>query len=1103
MNVNITLVFSVLLFAVILTPAYAASTDHIVINEVEINPPGDDSQSASEWVEVYNPTDSDVDLSGWSIASTTGLKKTMMIPTEVVIKSDQLLRFSYEPSWFTDANELVELRDKNNIVIDKTPLILDKQNDFTSWQRLYDGYDFDSSDDWKFVTSTSGYSNGKLVTTQDSKEITVTVSSNKDSYVFGETATISGSVSEQVFIVKPFFQPQQITMTISGPNFYKTITLYPDLNLNYKTTVKLDKVLGINDGRYDVSVNYAGESTTYANTFANTSFSVGLESVATAVKTDASLSILTDNSQYIPGQLVSITGYTSKVIPYEGMKLIVKDPLGKTISDGVLYPTDAKFKTTVYISTVNPVYGTYEIIAEYFDKSALIFFDVSKDVKEDTPISLWTDKVAYGLGDVVKITGRINQEWSTTLNLEILQTTQSSIKSSSTGTASGFKTTDGVRILGDGSFTYTFTILDNETRLGDYRISVSESIGTVSRIIHVVSNPDDFITSDAPLTVYSDKDVYEIGDKITLSGIVKDPFSNSSYTTGTPVNISISHEDGTPLEIIGLLKESKGGSRNIDNVVVQYDFTSIPEISGAYSISVDATKTVFTEGKYVVTSQYLDHVVTSTFSIISDIPDLKDGALISINKDVYGLGETVHLTGILPPTADNSITISITKPDGTRIDSGTKVDNQRFSWSWITPINEKVQSVKIDDGKTVTKSNFGIYKIHISIQSYSKDLFFKVSLDPENDSISTTPIFVSTEKSIYKAGEKLKVTGNVIKNIQGDVAVVPTRVTIKVLDGIFPFKQIFESSVYPKQGGEFTSFFELPATIFVGGSYKVKASYLSTLDETIFSVADDFAFGLDDDLTLLLNVDKSEYYPGDIVEIFGKPNKLIYLEKFDVRVIKKTDSNITCGTFVCGTTSVADATIRPSPSGSFNYQFMIPDNVSSIGSYKVTIDAGFEAKSIQFMVTEKPPTLKLTTVIEKENRISEKTISIFTGEKSTSDGNFMPRVLSGSMITPTIADTSTVNLKVSTVSGVCIIGSDADCLVKESTRKQGQIYDVVEVDGISLNVRYSGPDVRLEKFSILPESPTAFLPDTNWNVDVIKDDQVSRFYYKVTYKTLE
>jgi len=41
------------------------------------------------------------------------------------------------------------------------------------------------------------------------------------------------------------------------------------------------------------------------------------------------------------------------------------------------------------------------------------------------------------------------------------------------------------------------------------------------------------------------------------------------------------------------------------------------------------------------------------------------------------------------------------------------------------------------------------------------------------------------------------------------------------------------------------------------------------------------------------------------------------------------------------------------------------------------------------------------------------------------------------------------------------------------------------------------------KFRILLESSTEFLPDANWNIQVIKDDQVSRFYYKVTYKTLE
>jgi len=1088
MNGNLILVFSVLLFAGILAPAYAASADHVVINEVDINPPGDDSKSVSEWVEIYNPTDSDVDLSGWKIASTTGIKKTMTIQPGTVIKSEQFLRFSYGPAWFTDTNELVELRDENNIVIDNTPLKFDKENDYTSWQRLYDGYDFDSSDDWKFATSTSGSSNGKLLTAQDSKEITVTVSSNKDSYLFGETATISGSVSEEVGIVKPEFIPEQIVLTITGPNFNKILSLYPDLNLNYKTTVKLDKVLGINEGLYDVSVIYAGASV-------NTSFSVGFESVGTVEKIDGSISIITDNSQYIPGQLASITGYTSKIIPYEGMKLIVKDPQGKIISNGNLYPTNDKFKTTVYISTVNPIYGTYEIHAEYFDKSTSIFFDVVKDVKEDIPISLWTDKPAYGIGDVVKITGRLNQQWISTLDLEILQTKQLSIGSSS----SGFKISDSVRILGDGSFVYTFTIPDNEIRLGDYRISVSKSIGSASSIIHVVSNPDDYVASDAPLTVYSDKESYESGDKMIIRGFIKNPSSNSSYLTGTPVNISISHEDGTPLKITAL---SGAQTKYSDDVAIAYAFTAIPEISGNYLLNLDVTKSIFTAGKYVITSQYLKHVTTSTFSVTNAL-DLKDGAIISIDKDVYGLAETVHLTGILPPTGDNSVTISITKPDGTGIQSGATVDNQRFSWSWVTPINEKVQNIKIDDGKSITKSNFGLYKMKVSVPSYSKDIFFKVSSDPENDSLSTTPIFVSTEKSLYKAGEKLKVVGNVIKRVQGDVNVVPQRVTIKVLDGTFPFKQIHESSVYPNQGGEFTSLFELPITIFSEGTYSVKAIYSNTRADAVFSVVNDFTFGIDGPVSLLLSTDKSEYYPGDVVVISGKPNKLIYLEKFVVSVIKKVENEINCGSFYCGSNTGKMTTIRPSPSGSFSHQVVIPDSSSSIGTYKVTVDADFETKSISFNVVEKPQIIKPDIVIEKENRLSEAIISITTGEKISDDTSIAPRVLSGSLVTPIRGDESLVNLKVSSSSGICIIGLDADCLVHESTRKPGQIYDVVEVDGISLNVRYSGPDVRLEKFSILPESSTTFLPDTDWNVEVIKDDQISRFYYKVTYKTLE
>jgi len=1095
MNQNLLLVFSLFLLVGFIVPVSAqTSPGHVVINEVDTNPPGDDASSISEWVELYNPTDSEIDLGGWEIASTYfTFKIPMTIPAGTTISPGQFLTYSYQPVWFNDSNESIELRDENRIVIDKTPLLSDLGNDFTSWQRFYDGYDLDGSGDWKFVTSTAGSSNGKLVETQDSQEVSISVTSEQSSYLFGDVAIISGSVSEEVFTEKPSFKPEQIIVIISGPNFDKTLTLYPDLNLNYETTLSLHQVLGINEGNYDVTVSYAGASAT-------TGFSVGFELIEAEEKIDGSLTISTDKSQYVPGQIVSIIGFASDIIPFEGMKFTITDSQGTIISNGNLFPINGEFKTSQFLTTVNPTYGTYEIIVEYSDKTTSSTFEVLEDVKEDVVISLWTDKEVYGVGDTVNITGRLNTLWVDALDLEIIQTKNLSLADNGqAGGGSVLKILDSVRLDGESKFEYSFTIPNSNSRLGTYLIDIHKDVGSATKIIQVVENPETYILNTDPLSIFTDKPIYDfhLDKELTIHGQILNPVTRSSFETPT-VKIIISTEDGTPLEIIGL---PEGGKRlSTGGISVGYEFTAIPEVGGTFSIKSDLTRLLFSEGVYLIQAQYEDLIATSSFEILDD---LKDGATVSIDKEVYGLNETIYLYGILP-TSDSAVDISITEPDGTILNSGAIIDNQRFSWSWTTPVSESYKNIKIDDGRDVTKSNLGLYKIHVSSSSYGKDLFFKVSSDPENDSISTVPIFVSTEKSLYKAGEQLKVVGNVLVREQGSEGlVVPDRVTIKIIDGTFPFKEIHQALVYPTHGGEFSSLFELPVTIFSEGNYKVKVIYDGKYAETVFGVANDFIFGIDDPISLLVSTDKTEYHPGDVVIITGKPNKLIYLEAYDVGVIQKSDSEITCGSFICGTNMGPITSILPSPSGSFVHEFIIPDSASSIGLYEVTVDANFETKYVQFNVVEKTPPVKLNTIVEKENRISDKTISILTEEKIFDSTFISPRVISGSLITPTRGEESNVNLKVSSDSGICIIGPDTDCLVSESTRKSGQIYDIVEVDGMNLNVRYSGSDVRLEKFSILPESSTEFLPNSNWNVEVIKDDQVSRFYYKVTFKTLE
>jgi hypothetical protein len=1096
MKKNIIL-FAILLFGGLVAPMSAQSVStHVVINEIDTNPPGDDSKSINEWIELYNPTDSTIDIGGWKIVSTNALKKTLTIPLGTVIESGKFLTYSYQTLWFADSSELVELQDKNGILVDKTPLVSDLQNDLNSWQRIYDGYDLDSSDDWKFATSTAVSSNGKLPSVEAQEPISISVSSDKSSYLSGESSEIHGHVSKEVFITAPYFHTEEILVKISGPKYDKTITLYPDLNLNYKTSITLSPVLGIDQGVYSVLVSYAGATS-------QTSFIVGNEVIVSDIQEDGILNLITDRSQYLPGDTVSITGLTTKTIPYEGLKFTIQDPNGKLVSTGNLYPTNGKFSTSVFLTTVNPIYGTYRIIGEYADQSTHAFFDVLQDIKEDKSISLWTDKESYDLGQTVTINGRLNNVWVGSLDLEIVQTKNTALDSSSLGGGnSGFKILDIIRTAGDGSFSYSFKIPENDVRLGDYKISVSKEVGLASKIIHVVTDSDTYVVTTESLSLSTDKMIYDLGDTMTIKGFIANPVSRSSFEA-SPVKISMSHKDGSPLNIVALPSGAK--TRQHDGLTIAYEFTAIPDSSGRFSVQAGIVQTVFTEGTYTIKAEYQGLTKITTVGIVNPLK-LLDGTFLVLDKQVYGLGETVHLTGLLPPTGDSSVVITIIKPDGNTINSGVVVDNQRFFWSWITPISEKPAVIKSED-RSLSTSNFGIYKMTVSTASSGKDIFFKVSSDPENDSLSLTPLYVSTEKSLYKAGEKLKVIGSVIAREHGSEGlVVPERVTISVLDGKFPYKQIHQAFVYPDQGGNFKSLFELPITIFHEGEYKVKALYSTKQSESTFSIANDFTFGSDDDLSLLLVTDKSEYYPGDTVTVTGKPNKLIYLEKFDVSVIKKTENEITCGSFYCGVHSGPITSIRPSPSGSFSYQIQLSDSESSFGSYEVTVDAGFEAKSLKFDVVQRPVVLKPetpTTIIEKVNGISDNEISVTVSQKTIKNKQFAPRVISGTLLVPLRDDQSNVNLRVTTESGICVIGSDDGCLVKESTRDSGKIYRVVQVDGLGLNVRYSGPDVRLEKFEILPQSSTAFLPNSNWHVDIIKDDQVSKFYSKITYKILD
>jgi hypothetical protein len=1075
-------------------PSFA---DHVVINEIDINPPGDDSKSVSEWIELFNPTDTSIDIGGWAIASTTALKQTMKIPVGTIIEPNKFLTYSYKSVWFTDVSETVQLRNAGGIVIDQTPSISDLKNDFTSWQRIYDGVDTNSPSDWKFEFSTAGSTNGKLVVPKtETGKATILISTDKSNYNFQETAIISGQVSEKLFVEKPFFQTAQIMIKIYGSNGYeKNISLFPDLNLKYQTTLSLQKVLGISGGAYYVVVQYG-------DTVASTQFEVSDKIIPIDENAQNELSITTDKESYIPGETATIIANTNNIVPFEGLKFKVTDPNGKQIFDGTLYP-DAKgrFSTTIFMTTVQPVYGFNKIVAEYSKHSAVSSFELAKDVKENKVISLTTDKNAYGLGETVVISGRLNNLWIFSLDLQILQTGSGSLH---TDALNRLKIQDSVRLAGDSTFKYEFKIPNNPINYGDYQVTVSKDVGTESVVFHVVENPDEFVESSKAFTVSTDKSTYDIGDPIIISGKILNPKISSTYHTPT-INIVIKNSEGN--QITSSVSKPTG----FKSATAEYSLTAIPDQVGNYQVKDTIYDAIYGPGRYIVKASYADGLLkdSTTFSVIDPL-DI-EAPIITLDKDVYGLGEDVHLTALVPGagTGKSDVGITLTKPDGDTNKFGTNVDNGKFSWTWTTPLSEKSNAVQND--RVRFSSNYGVYKISVSISDSTPIvIFFKVSPNPSEDSLNIEPLTVTSELPVYNVAQnqKLTILGTALKRVQGTQGlVVPDRVDIAIKSP--SNKLITESSVYLDAGGNFQSIFDMPVTVFKEGIYKVTAVYQGIRAENFFQVDNNFIFGGDKVLSLLIGTDKEEYNPGDIAHITARPTKLVFIETVEVGIPTEEQTKLNCGSFVCGI-GVPITTLKQDPTGTFVHEYTFPTN-AKLGTYIITFNAEFGTftKSIQ-LVEKIPepasiPESKIfgDRVIEKVNRLTESQIQITVNKKIINEIEFSPRVVQGSLFTLSKGEESNVNIKVSIEDGTCIIGQDSDCMIQKSTRVPGAIYQTIKIGGMDYNVRYSGPDVRLEKFTILPAALDASIPDSTWNVQVIKGEQASRLYYQIAYAALE
>ena len=283
----------------------------------------------------------------------------------------------------------------------------------------------------------------------------------------------------------------------------------------------------------------------------------------------------------------------------------------------------------------------------------------------------------------------------------------------------------------------------------------------------------------------------------------------------------------------------------------------------------------------------------------------------------------------------------------------------------------------------------------------------------------------------------------------------------------------------------------------------------STISETKMNDGEGSGVCPDDEFPLpelILQLDKDEYLPGEKVKISGQIKNALFIDSVILSVENSNDESLTENKIkkLNG--------VEPK----FTWTYTIESGVNGIGTYSVSADSHLGIKTLSFTVEDESivtdyaaqksigdTSIAPKKIIDKHNRITVSDLLISLDEKTSGDQVLVPRVIQGSLFTVARGDESSINIQVSSSNGQCVIGQNADCYVNDSTREPGSIYEIVQIDGKNYKVRYNGPDVRLEKFTILPEESNTEIDTKNWNVTILKDDQPTRFYYKVSYVSLE
>jgi hypothetical protein len=125
----------------------------VMINEIELNPPGEYDEG-KEWIELYNPTDDDINISNFEI-STSSESATIELPPDAIIEAGETYVIELEEQILSNTVDSLVLTNAAGNIQDRTSSLIDRIDDDRTWQRVPDG-----NNEWQFVEGTEGNSNG-------------------------------------------------------------------------------------------------------------------------------------------------------------------------------------------------------------------------------------------------------------------------------------------------------------------------------------------------------------------------------------------------------------------------------------------------------------------------------------------------------------------------------------------------------------------------------------------------------------------------------------------------------------------------------------------------------------------------------------------------------------------------------------------------------------------------------------------------------------------------------------------------------------------------------------------------------------------------------